>query len=74
MAWIIGIDEAGYGPNLGPLVMSSVACRVPDEQLDADLWRLLAAAVRRGGDRDDGRLVVDDSKVVYSTSRGLAGL
>jgi len=74
MAWIIGIDEAGYGPNLGPLVMTSVAARVPDEQWDANLWQLLAAAVRRGGDRDDGRLMVDDSKVVYSPARGLAGL
>lgn len=74
MAWIIGIDEAGYGPNLGPLVMTSVACQLPDEHQEADLWGLLATAVRRRGDKDDGRLLVDDSKVVYSTGRGLAGL
>ena len=74
MAWIIGIDEAGYGPNLGPLVMTSVACQVPDEHADADLWQRLAGAVRRGRDRDDGRLVVDDSKVIHSSARGLAAL
>jgi ribonuclease HII len=74
MAWIIGIDEAGYGPNLGPFVMTSVALRVPDECAGADLWRMLAAAVRRAADPHDGRVVVDDSKVVYSRMRGLAAL
>jgi ribonuclease HII len=74
MAWIIGIDEAGYGPNLGPFVMSSVACQVPADLAGANLWHALGRAVRRGEDRADGRLLVDDSKVVYSSARGLAGL
>ena len=30
MPWIMGLDEAGYGPNLGPFVMSLVAFRVPE--------------------------------------------
>jgi ribonuclease HII len=72
MAWILGIDEAGYGPNLGPFVMSAVACRVPDA--GADLWHLLRAAARRAADGRDDRLVVDDSKEVYSAASGLAGL
>ncbi len=70
MAWIIGIDEAGYGPNLGPFVMTSVACRVPDGPAGRDLW----GALGRDGDPADGRLLVADSKVVYSTARGLLGL
>jgi hypothetical protein len=72
MAWVLGIDEAGYGPNLGPFVMSAVACRAP--QGGADLWDLLSAALRRGSDRADGRILVDDSKVVYSSGKGLEGL
>jgi ribonuclease HII len=72
--WLIGIDEAGYGPNLGPLVMTSVACRVPDRLADGDLWQILAKGVRRHGDADDGRPVVADSKLVYSTARGLGDL
>src|SRR5207302_1991755 len=72
--WLIGVDEAGYGPNLGPLVMTSVACRVPDELGGADLWHVLRAAVRKGGGPTDGRLVVDDSKQVYGPSTGLRAL
>jgi ribonuclease HII len=74
MPWIIGIDEAGYGPNLGPFVMTSVACRVPDAHGKADLWKLLDRAVRRHSDPCDERMVVADSKQVYSTARGLAEL
>src|SRR5436305_10705213 len=73
-SWIIGIDEAGYGPNLGPLVMTSVACRVPDDLAGADLWRVLRPAIRRHTEPDDGRLLVEDSKLVYSTGRGLLDL
>jgi ribonuclease HII len=75
MAWILGIDEAGYGPNLGPFVMSAVACRVADDIPPADLWLTLQAAVRRGrAKKNDARLHIDDSKVVYKTAKGLAGL
>jgi hypothetical protein len=74
MAWVIGIDEAGYGPKLGPFVMTAVALRVPDDPAGGDLWRRLAAAVRRDTDPDDGRLLVADSKVVYSPARGLRPL
>lgn len=74
MPWLIGIDEAGYGPNLGPLVMTSVACRVPDDLAGADLWRPLRGAVRRFKEEADGRLLVEDSKLVYSTARGLLDL
>jgi hypothetical protein len=74
MPWIIGIDEAGYGPNLGPFVMSAVACRVPDRLSAADLWHVLRGAVRRFGEPRDERPLVADSKQVYSQVRGLRAL
>src|SRR5438105_11486199 len=69
MPWQIGIDEAGYGPNLGPLVMSVVACRM--SLVKRDLWELMDGQVRRHGDEDDGRLLVADSKLVFSPAKGL---
>lgn len=65
MAWLVGIDEAGYGPNLGPFVMTAVLVRVPEGTRSVDLWRVFAASVRRASDEADGRVVVDDSKRVY---------
>ena len=72
--WIVGVDEAGYGPNLGPFVMTAAACRRDDDLADACLWSALRPAVRRAADADDGRIAVDDSKLVYHTARGLAAL
>jgi hypothetical protein len=74
MPWIIGIDEAGYGPNLGPFVMTSVAFRVPTRLVNADLWQVLGKVVCREPNRDDRRLLVADSKIVYSPTQGLRAL
>jgi ribonuclease HII len=74
MTWLIGIDEAGYGPNIGPFVMSAVACRLTGD-VPACLWAALADAVRKAGGRSkDKRLIIDDSKRVYGGGKGLSGL
>jgi ribonuclease HII len=74
MAWLIGIDEAGYGPNLGPFVMTAVGCRLQGPHTKIDLWEALRQAVRRAEGPDDGRIAIDDSKALYSSSKGLMAL
>ena len=68
---IIGIDEAGYGPTLGPLVITATGFDVPDAIAETSLWDVLRDSVTpRAGDRR-GRLTVTDSKKLH---RGRAGV
>lgn len=72
MAWIVGIDEAGYGPNLGPLVQAAVALSLPDS--DPSGWDCLRPWVRRAAEPVDHRLCLDDSKKIYHGAQGFRRL
>ena len=70
----IGTDEAGYGPNLGPLAISVTVWDLPALASEFDLYAALSSAVDRESDRGGTRLHIADSKQVYSPSRGVASL
>lgn len=71
---IAGIDEAGYGPVLGPLVSASCAFRVPGEAGLPCIWKALRRTVSKNKCKLGKRLHVNDSKLVYSTTKGLSEL
>jgi ribonuclease HII len=62
--FLIGTDEAGYGPHLGPLTITGTLWET--SSLDLDLYQTLAPAVCDFASRD--KLFVADSKRVYSGS------
>jgi ribonuclease HII len=78
VGYLIGTDEAGYGPNLGPLVISATVWRVPPGVRAADLYERLAAVISptplKAAERANGRLVMADSKVLYRPGEGLRSL
>ena len=70
---VAGIDEAGLGPVLGPLVVTAAALAVPDEQADESMWKLLAPEVSPKPARRGRAVAFADSKRLYSR-KSKAGL
>ncbi len=75
MPYLIGTDEAGYGPNLGPLVISVTVWHLPEQLAGADLYRTLSDSIcNHPSAARNGRIAIADSKKLYSPGKGLAWL
>ena len=80
MGFLIGTDEAGYGPSLGPLVISASVWRVPDGVRPKDLYGRLGDVVaptprgKKGVGTSLPCVAMADSKVLYQPPHGLVHL
>lgn len=84
MAYFIGTDEAGYGPNLGPLVIAASVWQVAGQDCELDLYQHLDAIVSRSGPSSrrpaandtpsTPRVAIADSKQLYRPGGDLRGL
>ncbi len=70
---LIATDEAGYGPKLGPLIITGTAWEVQGHPGRESLEELFAP-LRERNLCGENSVVVDDSKAVFKPSSGLAGL
>lgn len=71
---VVGIDEAGLGPILGPLIVSAAALSVPQGANQADMWQLLSESASPNKKHLAGRLLICDSKKAYTPATGIAFL
>lgn len=72
MKLVIGTDEAGYGPNIGPLAIAATAWPVDDGA--EDLFQDFQSCFCRPDQTPNGRLWVGDSKQLHKSSSGPGSL
>jgi len=76
--YLIGTDEAGYGPNLGPLVVAASVWETEPPALGERMYERLdgvvCAAPTASNSDSQAPLAIADSKRVYQSGKGLAPL
>jgi len=71
---LIGMDEAGLGPNLGPFVVAASVWDVPMSPDGFDFWAAFESVLTRAPGTNDSRLHVADSKKVFRSGCGIGTL
>lgn len=74
MSLLIGMDEAGLGPNLGPFVVAATVWELPGSPGSFDFWTAFEQVLTRSPSSCDPRLHVADSKQVFQPGRGIGSL
>ena len=74
MKIVAGMDEAGLGPRVGPLVVTAIRFELESESEVTSIDRLLSPSVSKDADPGGNRIRVDDSKVVFRGPQGMAHL
>ncbi|HEX5102888.1 MAG TPA: hypothetical protein VFV87_03705 [Pirellulaceae bacterium] len=73
MTYLLGVDEAGYGPNMGPLVIGLSAWQVPErvgpEKLFARVSKIISQPGGEKARKSDDRLAIGDSKLLYKPAQ-----
>ena len=67
--WIAGLDEAGYGPWLGPMVIGFVSLKAKKGTSPSAPWDLVPN-LGRAGRREKGIISVADSKKLHRPGKG----
>jgi ribonuclease HII len=70
----IGMDEAGYGPNLGPLVITSTTWETPDSPAECKFEALLKDVIDTKSTCRKTKLHIADSKLVNKGKYGFESL
>jgi hypothetical protein len=70
----LGMDEAGYGPNIGPLLITLTHWRTPAAPQRCQFYRLLKEVAAADGHAEWRKLHLADSKVVFSGKDAFASL
>jgi ribonuclease HII len=72
---LVGADEAGYGPNLGPLLIAASAWAIPDEMTTEAFSNALGEVFSpRPWKLNCSHLPIGDSKKLFQPAIGLANL